>query len=175
MPSTRELVDHVPQVGRVAWIGLRPGRREPIEVVEATRAEVGRGLVGDRAADVEPNPSRKRQVTLLQGEHLPAVAALVGLDAVDPADLRRNLVVEGINLRSLGDRPFRVGDAVLEITGECHPCSRMEENLGTGGFQAMRGHGGWNARVLEAGDVHVGSKVEALPRPDGAPEPPEVD
>lgn len=173
-PSTRELVDAVPQVGRVHWIGLRPARRAPLDVVEVVRAEVGRGLLGDRSADAAPNPARKRQVTLIQGELLPVVAALAGIDEVDPGLLRRNLLVTGINLRSLTDRRVRIGEAVLEITGPCHPCSRMEENLGPGGFQAMRGHGGWNARVVEAGEIRVGSSVEAQPRRPDAPEPSEV-
>ncbi len=173
-PSTRELVDAVPQVGRVRWIGLRPARRATLDVVEVVRAEVGRGLLGDRSADATPKPARKRQVTLIQGELLPVVAALAGIDEVDPGLLRRNIVVTGINLRSLTGRRVRIGDAVLELTGECHPCSRMEENLGPGGFQAMRGHGGWNARVVVAGEIRIGSSVAAQPRRPDAPEPSEV-
>jgi MOSC domain-containing protein YiiM len=70
--------------------------------------------------------------------------------------------VSGINLLSLKGLRFRIGEAVLEGTGPCDPCSRMEENLGPGGFQAMRGHGGLTARVIEAGTVCVGDRVEAL-------------
>ncbi|HEV7722093.1 MAG TPA: MOSC domain-containing protein [Iamia sp.] len=147
-----------PRPGRVTWIGLRPARDAPVEVVTEARVEVGSGLVGDRWT-----PSRggqgTRQVTLLQAEHLPVVAALVGRDELDPAVLRRNLVVEGINLTALQGQRIQVGGAVLELTGPCSPCSKMEVALGPGGYNALRGHGGWNARVLRSGPIAVGDEV----------------
>jgi MOSC domain-containing protein YiiM len=48
------------------------------------------------------------------------------------------VLVEGINLLSLKGKQFRIGEAVFEYSGECHPCSRMEEALGAGGYNAMR-------------------------------------
>ena len=104
--------------------------------------------------------SSKRQVTLIQAEHLPVIALLTGRDCVTSELLRRNIVVSGINLLSLKDRPFRIGTTLLQGTGPCVPCSRMEEVLGSGGYNAMRGHGGICARVLEAGSVSVGDAVD---------------
>ena len=90
-----------------------------------------------------------------------AIASYLGRE-VTPGDLRRNLVVSGINLRALKNRRFQVGEAVLEATDDCHPCSRMEVILGPGGYNAVRGHGGITARVIESGTVHVGDAVTAL-------------
>ncbi len=128
------------------------------------RACLDLGLVGDHRA---ARMGGKRQVTLIQFEHLAVVAALCGLETVSPALLRRNLAVSGINLLALHDRRFRIGAALLEGTGLCHPCSRMEEALGPGGYNAMRGHGGITARVLESAMVQVGDRVRATedPRP----------
>lgn len=152
------LMATLPRVGRVEWIGLRPRRDVAMRAVQAVDAIAGAGLVGDRYA----SGSGKRGVTLIQAEHLPAIAALSGHDGVSPATLRRNLVVSGIPLVALKGRRFRVGEVLLEGTDSCDPCSRMEAALGAGGFNAMRGHGGLCARILEGGTLHVGDSVSAV-------------
>lgn len=145
--------------GRLAWIGLRPSWRTPMRVVEAAWLEPGQGLLGDRWSG---SGSGARQVTLVAAEHLAAIAAYLGLPRVAPERLRRNLVVQGINLLALRGCPFRVGTALLECSGECHPCSRMEEEFGPGGYNAVRGHGGITARVLEGGEIRPGDPVLRL-------------
>jgi MOSC domain-containing protein YiiM len=143
--------------GRVVWIGLRAARRAALIEVDAAQALKDIGLEGDRYSRKGGN----RQVTLIQRESLHAIASHLGLDDVSPFDLRRNIVVEGINLNALKDRCFRIGDAVLQASGECHPCSRMEETFGAGGYNAVRGFGGITARVIESGGIELGSAVEA--------------
>lgn len=161
--STRELVAAVPQVGTLEQILIRSEKRgEVLRVSEAT-VLAGLGLDGDhRATRREPHARSKRHLTLLQAEHLPVLAALLGRDELDARLLRRNLIVAGINLASLRDRTFRVGEVVLEGTGACHPCSKMETALGPGGFQALRGHGGITARVVSPGPLVVDDEVAVL-------------
>jgi MOSC domain-containing protein YiiM len=82
-----------------------------------------------------------------------------------PGMLRRNMVIKGINLHALKDRRFWVGNTLLEYTGDCHPCSRMEETLGLGGYNAVRGHGGITARIIQGGIIALGDvvRVEDMP------------
>ena len=149
---------NLPRAGRVEWIGLRPKRDVPMRVVAEAQAVAGQGLVGDRYASASGN----RGMTLIQAEHLPAIAALSGHAQVAPALLRRNLVVSGLPLVALKGRRFRIGEVLLEGVADCDPCSRMEDALGPGGYNAMRGHGGLCARILEGGLLRVGDEVVAL-------------
>jgi MOSC domain-containing protein YiiM len=150
------LLATLPQRGRIEWIGLRPARGEPLLSVSRVEAAPGLGLAGDR---FKGTASSKRQVTLIQAEHLEAVASMLGREPFDPALTRRNLVVSGINLYALRNARFRVGAMLLEGTGICAPCEQMERALGPGGFNAMRGHGGITARILEPGVISVGDTV----------------
>lgn len=151
------LFENFSQVGEVMWIGLRPASRKPIKETSEVNV-IETGLEGDRAT--KNSPSNKRQVTLIQHEHLVAAASFLGKENIDPNLTRRNIVVKGLNLNALKGRKFRIGTAVLEMTGFCYPCSRMEENLGVGGFNAMRGHGGITCRVVETGKIKIGDKLK---------------
>ena len=155
------LMSQFPRSGQVRWIGLRPARDVGMEAVDSVEAVAGKGLDGDRY--MLSNSSGKRGITLIQAEHLPAIAALSGHDTVPPTLLRRNVVVSGVPLIAFKGRRFRIGDVLLEGTDSCDPCSRMEDALGPGGYNAMRGHGGLCARILEGGTLHVGDEVFALP------------
>lgn len=183
MPTIAELQASFPRAGRVAWIGLRSERRGPVLSVPEVEAHPLVGLIGDHGRTVPPRlkalsgdvpgealeqptppslPRGQRQVTLIQAEHFPVMAALLGLDALPYELLRRNLVVSGLNLLALRERRFRVGEVLLEGTGACHPCSRLEEALGPGAYNAVRGHGGLTARVMEGGLIRVGDPVTPL-------------
>lgn len=153
-----KLMATLPRCGRVEWIGLRPQRDVPMDEVDAAVAVTGVGLLGDRYSAGSGN----RGITLIQAEHLPVIAALSGHGEVDPAILRRNIVVSGLPLIALKGRRFRIGEVVLEGTESCDPCSRMEAALGEGGYNAMRGHGGLCARIVEGGTIRRGDAVMAI-------------
>ena len=147
-----------PRAGKLEWIGIRAERRAPVASVVQVEAIAGFGLAGDHYAS---KSNGKRQVTLIQAEHLEAVVKILGKPEVRADWVRRNLLVSGINLYAIRDRKFRIGTVLLEGSGPCEPCSRMEEVLGAGGYNAMRGHGGIVCRILEGGMMRVGDSVTA--------------
>ena len=142
--------------GRIRWIGVRPGRRESVVAVDAVQVMAGRGLAGDRMAQ---RPHRIRQVTIIAQEAIDEVVRRLGLPVIDPAVLRRNVVVSGIDLESARGQRLRLGDVLLDVTGPCDPCARMDEALGEGGCDAMRNLGGLTAVVLLGGVLRVGDSV----------------
>ena len=141
----------------VEWIGISPGNRQPIEPRDEVAVATGTGIDGDYHS--KKKPGGKRQVTLIQAEHFAVIAANTSKDSVSPELFRRNIVVRGIELKSLIGHRFRIGEALLEGTGPCTPCSRMDENLGTGGRLAMKGLGGLTAMVIEPGRIRIGDAV----------------
>ena len=155
MKTLDELFKTLPQTGTVTWMGVRPKRRADMLIVDSVEAKTSSGITGDRYAGRSGN----RQVTLIQTEHLPVIASALGIATVDPALLRRNICVSGINLLALKDKQFQIGEVILEYTGLCHPCSFMEETFGPGGYNAVRGHGGINARVIRSGIIRLNDTV----------------
>jgi MOSC domain-containing protein YiiM len=153
MITLAELISRYSTSGKLVWIGTRPSRRQPMISHQGIMVEQ-KGLLGDRTT----RPSN-RSITLIQQEHLAVIASLSNNREVTPEALRRNLVVSGINLLALKDQRFQIGDAVLEGTGICAPCSRMEDILGNGGYNAVRGHGGITAKVLQIGTISIGDVV----------------
>ena len=172
MDDLRSLTARFARAGRIEAIVLRPGRDRAAVAVESALALVDRGLEGDRGAARPASRAggNKRQVTLVQAEHLPLIRAWTGREVTAP-ELRRNLVVSGINLLAqlslFPDQPLQVrigADVLLVVTGPCDPCSKMEALLGPGGYNAMRGHGGTTARVIHGGVLAVGDTVVVEPR-----------
>lgn len=164
--TLRQLTQQFSQVGKLDTIYLRPARGAPCINVPRAQAQAGKGLVGDRMLTVQStNPdASKRQVTLIQAEHIAVISALIN-KPVDAAKLKRNLVVSGINLLAAKSlfkdqvMQLTIGEVVLEITGPCEPCSKMETTLCYGGYNAMRGHGGVTAKVIKSGEIKVGNIV----------------
>lgn len=172
MDTLRELTSRHPNPGRVEAIYLRPGRGEPVDQVEIVEALVGKGLDGDRASLRQRSSvaAKSRDITLLQAEILPILQAWAGREALDAGLLRRNLLVSGLNLAAMrspfsdGNNRWAIGeDVIIEVSGPCEPCSKIEQVLGEGGYNMMRGNGGLTAAICTAGLIRVGDAIRPAP------------
>ncbi|MED5372732.1 MAG: MOSC domain-containing protein [Myxococcota bacterium] len=156
-PLINSILAKAPQQGRVERITVRPGKGKRPREIDAWP-------IGEPGYDY--GRSKRRAVTLIQAEHLPLIAQLMGQDSPpDLLDLRRNILVSGFNLRALLDGwRFQLGDAILRGTVEADPCEQMEAALGPGAIHAMVGHGGICAAIEQPGLVRVGDPLIRLDR-----------
>lgn len=150
--------------GTLGWIGLRSERRGEIVVVDQAEAVVDLGLVGDHR--MKKTPGSGRQVTVISREYIQQICQHSGHDSIDPRLLRRNLVISGMNMNLLRHQRLQIGEVILETNALCHPCSRMNEVLGTGGAAAMFGYGGLCAKVIQGGKMRIGDTVIRLTLPE---------
>ncbi len=134
-------------VGLFVSPGRDSGLSEPRERVSAI---ADHGLEGCAHA----NPPR-REVLLVSKEHLEAVG-------VEPGVIRENITVEGTDVESwpVGQR-VQVGNALLEVTMVCDPCSRMED-VRPGLRIELEGRRGMLAHVVEGGEIALGDAVELV-------------
>lgn len=120
-----------------------------MQSVPVAQAVADFGLEGDRHA----RRGHHRQVLLIENETLNALS-------LQPGMVKENITTQGIDLMSLapGQR-LRLGpDVVLEISGECEPCERMNE-IRPGLRQELRGRRGMNSRVITGGSIRVGDPI----------------
>ncbi len=141
--------------GSIASIQICVGHRDPMKSVETAEMKSGYGIEGDRHA-VSKGIRTRRQVLLADEETL----AKFGLSQ---GDIRENITTSGIEIHSLqeGDRVSLGDDAVVEITGYCAPCSRMDE-IRDGLRVEIEEQRGMLATVISGGTVNVGDAVKAL-------------
>lgn len=140
--------------GKIEGIGYKKEKRGRIITV----SEAFVGLHTGVATDVRGLPG-KRQVTVLSREDFDEACQSLGVEL--PWTTRRaNLLVSGLRLAETKGKLLKIGDVLLEITGETDPCYRMDEQQ-EGLQEALRPHwrGGVTCRVLNEGLLAVGDGV----------------
>ena len=115
--DAKALLHCFPRAGRLEWIGLRPRSRSSGGSGRCDRGDPGPRPCGDHCAI---RAGSKRQVTLIQAEHLLAVGAPARTRHRGSALSRRNLVVSGINLLALADRSSSSARLCCVVPGAAH-------------------------------------------------------
>ena len=146
-------------MGRLLGIARHDRPRGMMETLDHADVTVDQGIHGDFRGSLKPGRN-KRQVTVMAVEGWRDAAR--ELDISVPWEQRRvNLLVEGLRLEETeGARIVFDSGLVLEVTGECDPCSRMEE-IAPGLKAVLLPHwrGGVTTKVIESGPIRVGDNV----------------
>lgn len=101
----------------------------------------------------------KRQLTILSEEAFLEACLQLGT-SLDWTIRRANLLVNGIELEQTTGKKLRIGDLLLEITGETEPCFRMDEQFeGLKDALMPNWRGGVTAKVLSEAHIQTGDKV----------------
>jgi MOSC domain-containing protein YiiM len=141
-------------VGKLLDIAIRAKSRAPMERRESVQVGSDTGLAGDSRGRMVD-----RNVTVISREGWDAACAELG-ETLPWTTRRANLLVEGIDLEQTTGARLRIGPVVLEVTDECDPCERMEEQrAGLRAALMPAWRAGVQCRVLEAGELRTGDEV----------------
>lgn len=147
--SRRILAQHAH--GAVVSLQLCVKHKQPMQQVVSVMAIANRGLEGDRHA----MPDSSRQVLLLEQETCLEYDFPIGA-------IRENITTRGIDLMALPKKTrLQIGDAILELTKECEPCS-MVDDVRMGLRAELQHKRGMLARVVRGGEINIGSKITLL-------------
>ncbi|WOO42898.1 MOSC domain-containing protein [Rubellicoccus peritrichatus] len=130
--------------------------------VDSVECHAGRGLVGDRFYDYKED--FKGQITLFDKAVAEELQKALNLTSLDESAFRRNVMISGIDLNTLIGKQFTLGDIELSGSEECHPCYWMDQAIGDGAFEWLKGRGGLRCRITSPGRLQTGSTVLKIER-----------
>lgn len=139
-------------MGEVAHLFRCLVHRFPIEELSEVEVVANKGFKGC----IHGRPGSKRQISLMDAETLEKLGVAPGL-------VKENITTGGMDFQALSTgQILRIGDeCVLEITGPCHPCPRMDE-IRMGLQEELRGQRGWLCKVTVSGRVRRGDQIEVI-------------
>ncbi|MGJ8654488.1 MAG: MOSC domain-containing protein [Opitutaceae bacterium] len=124
-----------------------------IESVGSIECLAGRGIVGDRYLDHQED--YKGQITFFDWAVYQRIRDNFNSPELDPEKFRRNVLVEGVDLNTLIGKKFTLQGIEFEGVEECRPCYWMDEAVNPGVHEALKGHGGLRAKILNDGTLRV--------------------
>ena len=149
--------------GRVLSIHITPKAEAPMVSVNEVRAVPGRGLEGDRyfehTGTYSDTPGTGRDITLVASEAIEQIARDKGI-TLGPGDTRRNITTTGVDLDSLVDAEFSIGEVRVLGMRLCEPCDYLEGLVGQPGtLKALVRRGGLRCDILHEGTIRVGDEI----------------
>ncbi|MGD9712285.1 MAG: MOSC domain-containing protein [Thermomicrobiales bacterium] len=158
--------------GKVQAIFIAPRASEPMQAVNSVEAIPGVGLKGDRyavgAGFYSPHPTTPgaREITLIDSGEIAAASEAAGV-SLSPAETRRNLVTEGVDLPSLLGKRFSIGQVVCEGVRDCPPCVHLDGLTGKRLMPHLIRTGGLRARIVDGGLIATGDSITVIGDAEG--------
>ena len=131
-------------------------KRHEVSSVKSVECVAGRGLVGDRFYGYKAE--YPGQITFLSREVIDEVIESLGLESLDVSRFRRNVIILGVDLNDLIGSLFEIDGVLFEGARECSPCFWMDQAIGEGAEELLKGRGGLRCRILETGTLSKGVK-----------------
>jgi MOSC domain-containing protein YiiM len=137
-------------IGEVRKLFRKPGAKKTMVSETTLKLIENQGIMGDKSFG-----SRKRQVLIVEEE-------ILEQHSLSPGDLRENIISANLNLSGLSSGTFlEIGDAILKITGDCAPCSYIDE-LQDGLRDKIMSNRGVLAIVHSGSEIRVGDSMKII-------------
>ncbi len=133
--------------------GREPSTHPMLEV-PSVHCVAGRGIEGDRFFDYKHD--YKGQVTFFSWEVFEGLREALALGDATPAGLRRNIVIEGVDLNDWIGTEFELQGLRFAGRQECAPCYWMDRAYAPGAEDFLKGRGGLRAQILVGGTLTAG-------------------
>jgi len=132
-----------------------------IESRESVTCTAGKGIEGDRYYDFKED--YKGQITFFSEDVATGLQKHLSLPELDRSAMRRNVLIAGVDLNTLIGKRFQLGELVLTGSQECAPCAWMDEAVGPGAHEWLKGNGGLRCRIEQSGILRTGeTRLEIL-------------
>ena len=128
--------------------------RNETKRLDEVECVAGKGLRGDRFFDYKSD--FKGQVTFFDQAGADDLRDSLGLASLEFFKTRRNVLTAGIDLDRLIGKRFSINGGAFKGVEECAPCYWMNEALGPGAEEMLKGRGGLSSRILSDGIIKVG-------------------
>jgi hypothetical protein len=132
----------------------QPAGTNPVIERPDVECVAGKGIRGDRFFEYQED--YKGQITFFAVEVLRDVSASLSIPTPSPGVVRRNVIVEGIDLNELIGKRFSIQGVQFDGVCECKPCYWMDRAIAPGAEHLLQGKGGLRARILTDGVLRPG-------------------
>jgi len=138
---------------------------ESMRSLKSASLIAGKGVKGDRyfngcgtfSEKLKGNPAV--ELSLVEKEEIDAFNQNYK-QMLNYADVRRNIVTEGVRLNELVGKTFSMGNVTLKGLRLCEPCAYLAENVNELVLPHLIGRGGLRAQILTDNDISVGDLIK---------------